>query len=453
MWEYTLPPTLYWKLPLWWLPFSGRAAEVPFSTQGTQPRRAPISFDLAFTMLDPGTILSLVQCVGSAAKMACDTIDDARGLDQEVKYALQDLRQRIQSLKSDTMMYRVLITAMQNDISPYGPSTFAIFIVKYVWSARASHYTHNTRFATHRQGGQEAMQSFKAALEVAQLMLEENLTGNSHEVTKDPSGSNKPEKALNFVLTVLKAKANLRPGFIGNLKNATMEIYGCQQDTERAFKLVWNLYAITQQYIGRRSSAYPVYNNVAYIQGNLSEALNSVLHAFHLRPFAFSQEGDRRFNLLTFNHNDQTATRYEELARRIGKAWVDDRIQMCNAPLRDLSAFQTSLFELLWSGTIEQLKKCDVNYGDDPERPVFEKALLELEVALREVIVRSKKRRFAIAFCGMVKAGKSLFLNALMGRAILPSDGEFNDPHTTGYYSEYHSRAPFYGLAVPTSSC
>ena len=132
---------------------------------------------------------------------------------------------------------------------------------------------------------------------------------------------------------------------------------------------------------------------------------------------------------------------------------MDDRVQMSNAPLRDLPAFQMSLFELIWSGTIEQLKKRDDNYRDDPERQEFETTLLELEKALREMIVRSNKRRFAIAFCGMAKAGRSLFLNALMGRAILPSDGEYNDPNITEYHSEYHSRPPFYGLAVPASSC
>ena len=78
-------------------------------------------------MLDPGTILSLVQSVGLAAKRACDAIDKVQGLDHGVKCALQDLRKGIESLKSDTMVYKVLITAMQNDVNPYGPSTFAIF--------------------------------------------------------------------------------------------------------------------------------------------------------------------------------------------------------------------------------------------------------------------------------------------------------------------------------------
>ena len=292
------------------------------------------------------------------------------------------------------------------------------------------------------------MQSFRAALEVAQLLLEENPARSLHEVTKHPSRSNKPQRALNFVFTVLKG--NLRPEFIDNLKDATKEIDECQQNIERTFKYVWSLYAFIQQYIGRRSSVHPVYN-VAGNQNEVCKALDSVLHAFHLHPFALSSESEKQFNLLNLavlNHDQQTATRYEETAGRIGKAWVDDRVQTCNAPLHDLSTFQTSLFELFWCGMIEQLKRRDVGYGDDPERSEFEKTLLELEKALREVIVRSKKRHFVIAFCGMVKAGKSSFLNALMGRTILPSDGEYNGPHITEYYSEYYCRSPFYGLAV-----
>ena len=86
----------------------------------------------------PETILTLVKCVDSAAKRACDAIDEQYP-HHEVEYALQDLRQGIQSLKSDTMMYKVFITTMQNDTNPDGPSTFAIFISKYVKSAWATH--------------------------------------------------------------------------------------------------------------------------------------------------------------------------------------------------------------------------------------------------------------------------------------------------------------------------
>ena len=280
------------------------------------------------------------------------------------------------------------------------------------------------------------MESLERALKATRLLLEENPSGKSdEEEVVTPSGSKKPRRALNFVLNVLKA--NFKPGYrhelLGDLQDATYEIYVCQQNNERAFKLVWNLYVVAQQYNGRRSSV----DNTGNIQDRVGHALDSVLHAFHVHPFAVSPEGDSRVNLPTFailNHNHETATRHEKLARRIGKAWVGDRVRMYDAQVRDLAALQTSLFELLWSGTVEQLKRHRAYSADDPEREEFENAVQELEKTLQEAIVRAKKQRFAIAFCGMVKAGKSLFLNALMGRAILPSDGETHAFCTAALY-------------------
>ena len=54
----------------------------------------------------------------------------------------------------------------------------------------------------------------------------------------------------------------------------------------------------------------------------------------------------------------------------------------------------------------------------------------ELKKVLRSAIVRSKKQRFVVAFCRTVEADKSLCLNALMGRVILPSDGERHNSRT-----------------------
>jgi hypothetical protein len=152
--------------------------------------------------------------------------------------------------------------------------------------------------------------------------------------------------------------------------------------------------------------------------GYLSSPLPSTNYYFSLQSigaFALSPEGDSQVKLLTFaalNHSHETANQYEALAQRIGRAWVSDRVPKVDVDVRDLAALQTSLFELLWSGTIEQLKKHEADATPDLERPEFEGALRELEKALQEAIVRAKKQRFAIAFCGMVKAGKSLFLNA-----------------------------------------
>jgi hypothetical protein len=89
-------------------------------------------------MLGPQMILGLLQGVSGAAKTVCDAVDRAYQLEREEQKAVQDLRQGVESLKSDTMVYKVLITAMLNDGRPNAPSPFAIFMSKCVQRARAT---------------------------------------------------------------------------------------------------------------------------------------------------------------------------------------------------------------------------------------------------------------------------------------------------------------------------
>jgi len=383
-------------------------------------------------MTDPSTILGILQLVGTAAMSVCDAVGKEIELEHEERQALKELHEGIESLKSGTLVYKDLLNTMERDADLDGRSPYARFIQRYAMGLRSSSYVQRANdLQYHRTDGKEAMESLERALKATRLLLEEDPAGNRQEITVNPSEYKKPRRALNFVLNVLKA--NFRPGhrheLTSDLKDATSEILVCQQNNEHAFKLVCNLYAVAQQWSGRRFSI----DNIGNTQDHVGQALGSVLHAFHIHPFAVSSEGDSRINLPTFailNHNHETATRHEQLARRMGKAWVDDRVRKSDTQVRDIVALQTSLFELLWSGTVEQLKRHSVYSSDDPERPEFERAVEELERALQETIVRSKKQRFTIAFCGMVKAGKSLFLNALMGRAILPSDGESANPCT-----------------------
>ena len=284
----------------------------------------------------------------------------------------------------------------------------------------------------HREDRMEGMEGLERALKATQLLLEEVLEGSRHEATMNPSGTKKPRRALRLVLSVLKANSPPRDllDLIGDLKDATHEIFACQQNNGRAFKFMWYHYVVSQQRTGRPSSVY----NMGNIDDRVWRALDSALGAFHVYPFTVSPERIHRgydphiFAIL--NHNREAATRHEELARRIGKAWVDDRARGYDDQVRKLGGLQTSLFELLWSWTVEQLKQDGPYSSDDPERSEFERTVEELERVLQETIVRSKRQHFSIALCGVVKAGKSLFLNALMGRSILPSDGEPYDSLT-----------------------
>ena len=371
----------------------------------------------------------ILQSVGAASLAVCKAIDMATELEHEERQVLKELRKGVESLKSDTTVFKDLLNAMENDPNLDGRSPYTRFVQRCVWGCAQAHVHRANNLPYHRQGGIEAMENLERALKTTRLLLEENPAGNQHEATRNRSGNNKPRRSLVFVLNILKANPRHCHELIGDLKDATVEIFVCQQNNKRAFKVVWNLYVVVQQWTGRPFSVDIIGN----IQDSVGQALDSVLQAFHAHPFAVSPEGDSRNQRPTFallNHNHETATRYEQLARQIGQAWVDDHVRRFNAQIRDIGALQISLFELLWSGTVEQLKQHRAYSSDDPERPEFERAVEELEMTLQEAIVRSRKQRFAIAFCGMVKAGKSLFLNALMGRAILPSDGAFVDPHT-----------------------
>ena len=100
------------------------------------------------------------------------------------------------------------------------------------------------------------MESLERALKATLLLLQEDPMGNRHEVTVNPDRNKQPRSTLHFLLNLLKA--NSRPGhlqeLIGDLKDATYEIFVCQQNNERAFKLAWNLYVVSQQWTGGHPS-------------------------------------------------------------------------------------------------------------------------------------------------------------------------------------------------------
>ena len=277
----------------------------------------------------------------------------------------------------------------------------------------------------------EGMEGLERALKTTRLLLEDVLEGSSHEATMNPSSSKKPRRALKLLLSVFKANSPPRDllDIIGDLKDTTDEIFACQQNNERVFKLVWYRYVVSQQRIGRPSSVY----NFGTIEDGVWRALDSVLRAFYVYPFAISPEkihlGYDSHILAILNHNLEATTRHEELARRIGKAWVDDRLCGCfdDSRVQDLGTLQTLLYELLWSGALEQLRQESACSGD-PEQLEFERVMGELERVLQKAVVRLREQPFTIALCGTVDADKSLFLNALVGRAIFPLDGESYDP-------------------------
>ena len=121
------------------------------------------------------------------------------------------------------------------------------------------------------------------------------------------------------------------------------------------------MWSLSSGLVARLSGTSPIFRTTS------GQAFDSVLHAFHVHPFAVSLEGDSQVNLPTYailNHNHETVTRHGKLARQIGKAWV----RRHNAQVRDIGALQVSLFVILWSGTVEQLKRRSAYSPDQSSR-------------------------------------------------------------------------------------
>ena len=103
-------------------------------SQHLQPRSAlsalsPVS---STSHPDPKTILAILRFVGTASIAVCKVIDETIELEHEERHALKDLREGIDSIKSDTLVYKVLMNAMENDTDLSGRSPYTRFIQRYV---------------------------------------------------------------------------------------------------------------------------------------------------------------------------------------------------------------------------------------------------------------------------------------------------------------------------------
>jgi hypothetical protein len=298
--------------------------------------------------------------------------------------------------------------------------------------------------AVYSAKGHEALSELDVSLKAAKLLLEQNQMTSINSSTTNPREKRetvvKRPPIRDLISSFLKANFTLQDETVFIMQDTTRDLKVCRKNCDRAFKLVWNLYLIYQQRPPQRSRR----ESITVSSGEIGRAIDEVTSAFYQRPFSVSPEGEERIKyvrLTTLNSSHNASSQHQQQMKVLGEGWVRERMDQENfrdatgrtiSKVQWLGGLQTTLFELLWSGTIEQLKRHSIDVSDipslskDPERKDLERELGELQRGLQEAIMRAKKQRFAIAFCGMVKAGKSLFLNALIGEPILPSDGESN---------------------------
>ena len=95
----------------------------------------------------PEMIRAILQSVRAAAWAVCEAADKAvkleheqrtlREFDKAGRRALREFRRAVGSLKSDIMVFMVLLNAMENDTNPHGRSPYTRFIQRCVGGVRA----------------------------------------------------------------------------------------------------------------------------------------------------------------------------------------------------------------------------------------------------------------------------------------------------------------------------
>ena len=266
----------------------------------------------------------------------------------------------------------------------------------------------------HRHDVKNAMEKFHEDLSALNTLLGTEPATESFTL---PDAGN---SLRSFLVTLMRVPSAKQRTVVSDLNEARNNILNSQLNINRNFKLIWYLYTISQQ----RSSTGAIFSMKPGGVKSLDEALDAVSWEFIGQPFGISQPRDS-FSLSVLNRDHNAASRQEELARILGRGWINDRVNRHRVPANQLIDVQATLFELIWSGTVPQLKENLTRTTNDPEHREFEVILDQLDKSLQEVIVRLRRPKFTVSFYGMVKAGKSLFLNSLIGSIVLPSNGRY----------------------------
>ncbi|KDR69840.1 hypothetical protein GALMADRAFT_230492 [Galerina marginata CBS 339.88] len=152
----------------------------------------------------------------------------------------------------------------------------------------------------------------------------------------------------------------------------------------------------------------------------LLKAIDTVVSSFNKTPFHLSTTTVAPETLFKLNQDRDVADRVTNAMKAEGDSWAESLIH--SNSIDEFSRIQRHTMELLWAACIPQMESEELKFARSGDERISDNGLKELSSALKSAVARADKQSFSIAFCGMVKAGKSLFLNAMMSQTILPSD-------------------------------
>jgi hypothetical protein len=361
------------------------------------------------TIMGPITIVSILGGVLSCVHAIVDVIDKAQRADAAAHEARWVLKRTVLDVEDDIKFYKTMISVLEsteNENTLLFLQRFAIsccpLTVPILEGVPLTFY--------YRDDANHAMEKFREDLSSMTTLL-------GAESAKEPS--TRPSSLKSFLQSLMYLRPAKQRTVVSELKDARNKILDNQQNSKRDFKLLWNLYTISQQ----QADTGAIFSLDGSSVKTMT-ALNAVSWEFISHPFGISQLTNS-FSLSVLNRDHDAASQKEELARKLGKGWIDARVNRHHVPANQLIDVQIPLFEFIWSGTIQQLEEKPTHSTNDPEHREFEQILNQLDSSLQEAITRSKRPRFTLSFYGMVKAGKSLFLNSLIGKIVLPSNGRY----------------------------
>jgi hypothetical protein len=153
--------------------------------------------------------------------------------------------------------------------------------------------------------------------------------------------------------------------------------------------------------------------------------LNLLSNAMQTTPFAVGSTRDR-FIQYTPNTTDNNLhlDQYQYLVREISGDWAKIRFKMTPTEKR-LNAHK-ELLNLIWNGTLEALRNVSLDdfASHDAIIEDYNKSLRVIHSSTRDALIRSATPTFSMVLVGGEDAGKSTFLNAMIGSDLLPSSGE-----------------------------
>jgi hypothetical protein len=369
------------------------------------------------TRMDPTTIIPILGGVLSCVQAFFDATTKAQQAGAAEQDALKVLRRIVVTIEDDIKFFKTMVsdlesTENENNLLFLQQSVISSCLLTVItWDVPLTPY--------YRGGAKRATEKFHENLCAMTILL--GTESATEPFTLPTHGSLK-----SLLQSLMHLPLTRQRTVVSDLKKAGMNILDNQQNMKRDFRLLWNLYTIFRQ----QGNAESIFSLDGSSVKSVTGALDAVLWDFSDHPFGISQPGGS-FSLSVLNRDHDAASRKEELARKLGKGWIDNRVDRPYVPANQLTDVQITLFELIWSGTIQQLKGNPTHNTIDPEHQEFEQILDQLDSSLQEVITRSRRPRFTLSFYGMVKAGKSLFLNSLIGKVVLPSNGGYTWNSTT----------------------